>query len=33
MIQEVREEVDGVRLDRSFRMEARIGRPLFLLDR
>ena len=33
MIQQVREEVDGVRLDRSFRMEARIGRPLFLLDR
>jgi hypothetical protein len=32
-IQRVREEVDGVRLDRSFRMEARIGRPLFLLDR
>jgi hypothetical protein len=33
MIQRVRDEVDGVRLDRSFRMEARIGRPLFLLDR
>ena len=33
MIQRVREEVDGVRLDRSFRMEARVGRPLFLLDR
>src|SRR5436190_14905554 len=33
MLQRVREEVDGIRLDRSFRMEARIGRPLFLLDR
>ena len=33
MIQRVREEIDGVRLDRSFRMEARVGRPLFLLDR
>jgi hypothetical protein len=33
MIQQVREEVHGIRLDRSFRMEARIGRPLFLLDR
>jgi hypothetical protein len=33
MIQRVREEVDGVRLDRSFRMEARVGRPLFLMDR
>jgi len=33
MIQRVRDEVDGIRLDRSFRMEARIGRPLFLLDR
>jgi hypothetical protein len=33
MLQRVREEVDGVRLDRSFRMEARVGRPLFLLDR
>ena len=33
MIQRVREEVDGIRLDRSFRMEARVGRPLFLLDR
>ena len=33
MIQQVREEVDGIRLDRSFRMEARVGRPLFLLDR
>jgi hypothetical protein len=33
MIQRVREEVDGIRLDSSFRMEVRIGRPLFLLDR
>jgi hypothetical protein len=33
MIQRVREEVDGIRLDRSFRMEARVGRPLFLMDR
>jgi hypothetical protein len=33
LIQRVREEVDGVRLDRSFRMEARVGRPLFLLER
>jgi hypothetical protein len=33
MIQRVREEVEGVRLDRSFRMEARVGRTLFLLDR
>ena len=33
MIQRVREEVDGIELGRSFRMEARIGRPLFLLDR
>lgn len=30
MIQEVREEIDGVRLDRCFRFDARIGRPLFL---
>lgn len=30
MIQRVREEVDGVRLDRCFRFEARIGRPLFV---
>jgi hypothetical protein len=33
LIQRVRDEVDGVELGRSFRMEARIGRPLFLLDR
>jgi hypothetical protein len=32
-IQRVRDEVDGIRLDQSFRMEARIGRPLFLLDK
>jgi hypothetical protein len=28
---ELREEVDGIRLDSAFRMEARIGRQLFLL--
>jgi hypothetical protein len=28
---ELREEVDGIRLDAAFRMEARIGRRLFLL--
>ena len=27
----LRDEVDGIRLDAAFRMEARIGRPLFLL--
>jgi hypothetical protein len=27
----MREEVDGMRLDRAFRMEARVGRSLFLL--
>jgi hypothetical protein len=31
-INSVREEVDGVRLDRCFRMEARVGRNLFLLS-
>lgn len=30
MIQQMREEVDGARLDRCFRFEARIGRALFL---
>lgn len=30
MLQEVREEVGGVRLDRCFRFEAKVGRPLFL---
>lgn len=32
MIQRVREEIDGVRLDACLRMEARIGRPLFLVS-
>ena len=27
----LRDEVDGIRLDAAFRMEARLGRPLFLL--
>ncbi len=27
----LREEIDGLRLDAAFRMEARVGRPLFLL--
>jgi hypothetical protein len=31
-INSTRVEVDGVRLDGAFRMEARIGRNLFLLD-
>jgi hypothetical protein len=31
-INSTRVEVDGVRLDRAFRMEARVGRNLFLLD-
>jgi hypothetical protein len=30
LMQEVREEVDGGRLDRWLRFEARVGRPLFL---
>lgn len=30
MLQEVREESNGVRLDRCFRFEARVGRALFL---
>jgi len=33
LIQSVREEVDGVRLDRYFRFEARVGRQLFVVDR
>ena len=33
LIQRVREEIEGVRLDSCFRMEARIGRPLFLVSR
>jgi hypothetical protein len=32
MIQRVRETVDGARLDTYLRFEARLGRPLFLLD-
>ena len=30
-LDELREEVDGIRLDSAFRMEARVGRQLFLL--
>jgi hypothetical protein len=33
LIQSVREEVDGVRLDRYFRFEARVGRQLFVTSR
>ena len=32
-IQSAREEIDGLRLDSCFRVECRVGRPLFLLDR
>lgn len=32
-IQSAREEIDGLRLDSCFRMEAHVGRPLFLVDR
>lgn len=32
MIDAARLEVDGVRLDRVIRLEARIGRPFFLLE-
>ncbi len=32
MIQRVREEVDGVRMDRFVRFEAHVGRPFFLLE-
>lgn len=32
-INSTREEADGVRLDRAFRMEVRLGRNLFLLQR
>jgi hypothetical protein len=32
MIDLLRHEVDGVRLDRAIRLEARIGRPFFLLE-
>jgi hypothetical protein len=31
LMQSLREDVDGVRLDACFRMEVRIGRPLFLV--
>jgi hypothetical protein len=32
MVDQVRLEVDGVRLDRCIRLEARVGRPFFLLE-
>jgi hypothetical protein len=32
MTQRVRDEVDGVRMDRYVRFQARIGRPFFLLE-
>lgn len=32
MIQRVREQVDGIRLDTYTRWEARVGRPFFLLE-
>jgi hypothetical protein len=32
-IQSAREEIDGLRLDSCFRVECRIGRPLFLVAR
>jgi hypothetical protein len=32
MIQRVREDVGGVRLDRYIRIEARVGRPFFLIE-
>jgi hypothetical protein len=32
-MQSAREEVDGLRLDSCFRMEAHVGRPLFLVNR
>jgi hypothetical protein len=32
MINGIRKDVNGVRLDRYFRLEARIGRPFFLLE-
>jgi hypothetical protein len=32
MIQRIREDVNGVRLDRYMRWEARVGRPFFLLE-
>jgi hypothetical protein len=33
MIQQIREPVDGIRMDRYVRFEARVGRPFFLLER
>jgi chlorite dismutase len=33
LIQRIRETVDGVRMDKYVRFEARIGRPFFLLER
>ncbi|HEY3541839.1 MAG TPA: hypothetical protein VGK79_04780 [Gaiellaceae bacterium] len=33
LIASVREDVEGVRLDRYFRFEARVGRQLFVADR
>lgn len=32
MIQRMREPVDGIRMDRYARFEARVGRPFFLLE-
>src|SRR5205809_1028724 len=32
MIQRTREPVDGIRMDRYVRFEARVGRPFFLLE-
>ena len=32
MIQRIRETVNGVRMDEYLRFEARVGRPLFLLE-
>jgi hypothetical protein len=32
MIQRIRESVDGIRMDRYVRFEARVGRPFFLLE-
>jgi hypothetical protein len=33
LIQSTREPIEGVRLDRYFRFEVRVGRQLFLVDR
>lgn len=32
MIQRIREQVDGIRMDRYVRFEAHVGRPFFLLE-